>query len=954
MIKLICLNDPSGISGRIEKDFPAGMTATEILMQVFPDGLDKYACSICINDVATVVGESPWLFQPLNDGDVVLFKNEPKGFSLLAVAVIALASAAAAIYLTPKPQIPGDMGSIKQSPNNTLQGQTNIARPYQGLADIYGNPTAFPDLGGEAVVFYQDNKKFVKQFMSLGIGSFDVPPLNAGSSLLSNFEGATQEVIEPESKSETYTSTITAYTPNSGNDFNLEVTLQGFGDFAINSEIIISNFIVTPIISGDDLDLSGLYEVENITAFNDGGTVRNRMKLKEPENVNANWTVLNDSRGSEADSTFSTPVITTANPEAIATNEYSFAINEVDGQEVLAANQGADGLTASTNSLVTDISYTEGNDFTFSVLSSSDWDDIKTDFDASAVDYFVLVEYQYSKYFFPGSYALVDASGGGALTSMTLVPDVGGDYYDVVISDFDGLASEGGSPAYGQQVTVTERIGEIIGPFVTPLECDRLRFNVTFPQGLKWTDIFEVETNQCDQDGVIVGGTTEVDTFTIGANTLDPQFRSLNTQPSYGRSYYSVSIRRIDNSPNSTSKPDLAKLESLNCIIDDVARNFGNVTLLKVTMPATINATSLRENQINVDATRKTITYNTTTQQVDYTLTASRRFADALLHEYVMVFKRDPATLDLDGLYEIQERIDAVNPELGEFVYTFDDLDISLDQRMTTILNVARCFKWLDGDVYRFGRDEKQDFIGNVITQRDIAAADERDYSNQYLSSMPSDYDSIKFEYVDRTTNKKAYIYRRISDGEIQNSAGLRPDTFTLSGCYSKAQAEDRADLEIRKVIYNRFIVTETCLSQCSLLDKGQAVRYADQYNYSTHDGEIIAISGDIAYTSNGIEWDGVSSYFVDFKDEYNNVYRSAVEEVTGNTKAFRALTSGILTNAYLPKGTEQLGSVYVIGASSDLEASAWTVTEKKPANNGNVTLTLTNYDERVFEKDVV
>jgi hypothetical protein len=137
-------------------------------------------------------------------------------------------------------------------------------------------------------------------------------------------------------------------------------------------------------------------------------------------------------------------------------------------------------------------------------------------------------------------------------------------------------------------------------------------------------------------------------------------------------------------------------------------------------------------------------------------------------------------------------------------------------------------------------------------------------------------------------------------------------------------------------------------------LDKGQVVRYSEQYNFNTHDGEILAINGDIAYTSNGIEWDGVSSYFVDFKDEYNNVYRSPVAEVEGNNKAFRVLTSGILLNAYLPQGTEQLGSVYVIGSSVELEASAWTVTEKKPASNGNVTLTLTNYDERVFERDVV
>ena len=53
-----------------------------------------------------------------------------------------------------------------------------------------------------------------------------------------------------------------------------------------------------------------------------------------------------------------------------------------------------------------------------------------------------------------------------------------------------------------------------------------------------------------------------------------------------------------------------------------------------------------------------------------------------------------------------------------------------------------------------------------------------------------------------------------------------------------------------------------------------------------------------------------------------------------------------------MPTGTEQLGSVYIIGVSEEIESSRWVVTEKTAAANGNVELTMTNYDERIYEMD--
>lgn len=955
MPKLVCFKDPAGAMGRDIHRFNGLMTATEMLMEVFPGGIDADMCSIIVNTTKVEVGKSKILFKKLGEHDVVTFISEPKGldpFTYILLGAIA-ASTIVVTALLPKPQVPGNQGSIKQSPNNTLQGQTNIARPYQAWPDIFGSPRPFPDLMGEAVEQYTDNKKTVSQSMVVGNGLYDIQLVKAGATPLINFEGSTQEIIPPEKQLITNVSGMEATTISTVDSGPYNLTLDPsfelatkFGKFG---QITLTNYRVTAGLL--NIDLSGTYDVSR-TDREPG--LYDVIELLDPELINSGWEELDNAGGIAAQ--VGSCTVSRDDDEAVSKLQYSFGVNEIDGQEILAPNQGEGGTSASTNSLVTDIEYI-GTTFTFSTLQTTEWDDIKTGFDGAIGGYYVVVDYKYSKNVAPLTYFLTDTSGSGAITSMTLVTDVGGDYYNIVISDFNGLKEEGGSPPYGQDITVSNSTGVSIGPIDTPIECDELWLNIVFQSGLRWTDLFVVTTVKIDKpSGAEIPGTNEVFEFSIGANSQEKQVRTEKLPLSNGRGFYRTVTRRVDDSPNNPSNPDTAQFEAMNCIVNDSSTSFGNITLLKTSVIATINATSLRENQINLDATRKVITYDLSTETINYTPQASRYFGDALLHEFVIVFGRSPNNIDLNQLYEIQDRLIEIDPNLAYFDYTFDDLDIGLEQRMDTILNVARCFKYLDGDVYRFGRDEAQEFASNVITQRDIAPSSTRNYSWQYRASMPSDNDSIKLEYVDKDLNKKAYIYRRILDGSILNRPGANPSSIQLSGCYNEVQANNRADIEIRKLIYQRVTVSDTCLSQCSLIDKGQAVLYAEQFNFNTFDGEIMAINGNVAYTSNGIEWQDGITYFVEFKDSLNNIYSSPVVPVMGANgiieKAFQVVNSGILTNAYLATGTEQLGSVYLIGAAGELEQSKWTLTEKTAARNGNVELTMVNYDERVYELD--
>jgi hypothetical protein len=97
-----------------------------------------------------------------------------------------------------------------------------------------------------------------------------------------------------------------------------------------------------------------------------------------------------------------------------------------------------------------------------------------------------------------------------------------------------------------------------------------------------------------------------------------------------------------------------------------------------------------------------------TTQQVDYTLRPSRKFADIALFNWLVVGQQPESSIDIYGLYQIQAQIDAIDPRLGYFDYTFDDEDVSLGSRMETICDAASVSVYDDNGVLSFTRDSKK------------------------------------------------------------------------------------------------------------------------------------------------------------------------------------------------------------------------------------------------------
>ena len=214
MPQLVIQNDQSGATGKEYISFPDGVTPTEMLMTNKPDGIDPDTTKIYVCSKEMILGDKPSdeLFKPLFNNDVVFMVNEVKALDPFTIAIIAVVAAAVSIALVPK--IPGNVGQRKDSPNNNLQGQTNIARPYQAYPLVFGSPRVFPDLTGEPVSEYVSNQKIITQLMNVGVGLFDITEVRAGETPLANFTGSSSTIFSPVSKVVTVPSVTNSFANN--------------------------------------------------------------------------------------------------------------------------------------------------------------------------------------------------------------------------------------------------------------------------------------------------------------------------------------------------------------------------------------------------------------------------------------------------------------------------------------------------------------------------------------------------------------------------------------------------------------------------------------------------------------------------------------------------------------------------------------------------------------------
>lgn len=822
---LIISRDPAGASGRDIYEMDTTKTIQQNIETHLESGFDA---ALWINGLLI---ESPIgcadLDRLAHESDDVRVGLRPEGLDPISWVIlgISIAVSAASFFLLPKPAIPNDMGAGKDSPNNRLTGQTNLARLYQAIPDIYGQIRAYPDLIQQSIIEYVDNLKRITEWVCVGRGKYTLEQIRYAETLLSDITGASYE----------------AFYPVGG-------AYPEYGTTTVND---IYESFETPDVNGQELEYAIPYPMQS-------------------ENTAVIATVMASS------------VFTLTVPIDIKWAQL-IELFPFLGTALVFAKLDSD-LSTLINANCDCVSYTSG----------------------------------------------------------------GGDY----VFTFNAPSPFANTSTVGVNVEITPNKATLnpTNTFNLPVELNTIRWNTVFLRGLKGTVQIRATWFKIDSGGVEIGGTRQSQTDTFTRDTFNAQYFTTTVTPSAGLGRYRIFFERLT-AQIGDQGTDVAKLEEVFAMKYYAYKEFKGVTIMRLTTVATESATSGQERKFNVVVTRHVRDFGTTV------CTPSRSFARAILHQFVAIAKFDIAKLDVAALQLVQSQAPG---ELGYFDFSFDDKDVSLEDRLRTAANVARVQVFRDGTQHSFVRDQAgAGFPAVQFDYRNLAA--DGDSTITYRGHLPTSFDSIELEYVNPADNKKAIVKLRVNaSGVVESGTGARASKIQLAGCRNVAQATNRAYLEANKLIYQRTSVSDTALKDAALVGIGEVCRWVDPNDFFGDDGlqagEVMDIYGTNITTSEPIHWNGNASGRVIFTTATGTslspvVCTPRLDSVSGFVVA--SLPSGV----YLSDGSDiQLGSRYSVGVGLTAEeiqkAGLYTLTSKKPSENGTIAIELINYDERIYSLD--
>jgi len=774
--------------------------------------------------------DSDGLNFPLTESDTIKIFDQPKGVIGDILSPIFKVVGQVFSFLMPKQSMTATGGNSVDSPNNSLTGQTNVARLYKAKPDVYGQVRSFPDLIQESLFEYvrQDENdgglKYVTEFMCVGIGEYSFESVRYSESSLGAMAGAEYQFYQP--------------------------------------------------------------------------------------------------------------------GEVIPTIYEGYSFDDVDGQEVPGTNESDDFPieTATANTVVSG-NYA-GGQVAMKIVKQDEFDYFKDLVLPHSVTFVINVTYNTASgtktedVTLSGNLISAVETNDGAVTNPTI-------WYTFTMGNLQGPAD---IPAVlvinTTKFILNDNEALVVGPFFSPVESTELWVHTQSSLGGNHETNWTLVIWKIDDDYNQVPGTTQTFVYrqtTPHDSTSEVFYRTDKITPIGGIGKYALNFRRTDNSGDAS----ILKVEEVHSVNPRINVVHPTDTLVRVKVRATENALGSRERKYNALVTRHTISYNMTTQTVDYALRPSRSFADAVAHTWLIMGEQPVPSIDLYRLYSIAESL--TDPQLGYFDYTFDDENDSLGDRVQAICNAASVVAYWDDGVLTFTRDQKVDYPAAVFNRANMVTDE---YKISYEATLPGGYDGVQVSYVHPSTNNKIYINYRVVNGTVVEQEAANPNKLEIVGFRNEYQARERAIRETKRLIFSRIKMNAKALED-GIIQCGSVIQMPDIYDTNQQQGYVTGRTGNDFDTSEPINFIGTMSVVV--TDSIGNPTARYSASPRADTRyGFTAAVPDITLNIY-NYDTVQLPSRYIIATEEEHESMLWSVSSIKPNSDGTASLTLAEYSDLIY-----
>lgn len=528
----------------------------------------------------------------------------------------------------------------------------------------------------------------------------------------------------------------------------------------------------------------------------------------------------------------------------------------------------------------------------------------------------------------------VEATDDGAATN----PE---QYYTFYFREFSGKPVPADSTVNSTKFVIHDNEFLTVGPFFAPLPGEQLWVHLNANLGDGDYANADITYWKLDDDNNEVAGSRRT---TRGgfpkAGKTDYYAKTIKITPATGAGRYAIQLTRVENSNDHS----VLKIES--CHMVNLRKNviYENDTIARVSVLSTKNATRSRDRKYNALITRHVISYDTASRKVDYRIRPSRRFADAVLHTWLMMGKQPEATIDIHGLYVIQQEIDATDERLGRFDYTFDDDDTSLGARISTICDAANVVSFWDNGILSFALDKKRDRAVTVLNRSNMS---DDNFSLSYNMTLPGGFDGVEVKYRNPVTNKQDYVRYRITGSGMEKGEPNKAKKFDMLYLRDRFPADFRARRECLRLIHSNISARATTLADGEWLNVGDMVKFADILDINQQSGSITGRSGTRFEASERVKFDG--EMFVVVTDTLGNATAEHPAQPLEDTEfGFAADIPGVEVAVY-DGVTVQSPSRYIIAGHMEMDAMEFVVTEKKTSGS-KTAVSIAEYSDLIYQ----
>lgn len=438
-------------------------------------------------------------------------------------------------------------------------------------------------------------------------------------------------------------------------------------------------------------------------------------------------------------------------------------------------------------------------------------------------------------------------------------------------------------------VTSTEVSGQellldkICGPFIlnpSETKINQIEIDVAFQRGcyyanddgsmsnktINWT----IEVRAIDDYDAPYGEWYTLGNETITSNNHNAMYKTYTYDVPQGR--YEVRATRTDTKDTSSRAGHEIRWASCKGYVVS-EKDYGNVTLLAITMRATDNLSQRSSRMVNCIVTRRLKKWHPLsgwTVSAEPTCSIAWALADILKASYGADLR--DKSIDIQALYNLDQTWSA----RGDTFNGVFDSKLTVYEALSRTARVGRAIPFIQGGIVRFVRDEPKNIPVALFGPRNIV---KNSLSIQYVMPSEDTADSVCVQYFSEKTWKTSEVV-----GSFEGSSSDKTATVELFGCTNKEQALREATYMALANRYRRRIVNFTTELE------GLVPSY----------GDLIAITHDMAKWGQGgevTEQNGLTlSLSEPVKFEEGQTHYLALRKKNGSLSGPFVVTPGALT----------------------------------------------------------